>query len=114
MASRMRASSLSHLRVGFASAITRGQSGESLGEEALLPGVNGALGARELAPDRAKRVALGEQKNDLGAARFCDRNGPAAETAPEFFVLLGSQSDLSIRHAACGTDYTILVNDTLQ
>ena len=90
--------SLRALGVGCASAITRGQSRESLGEEALLPGVDGAIGARDLAPNRTKGVALGEEKNDLGTARFGDRDRPASEAPLQFFSLRWSQSNLTVRH----------------
>ena len=84
------------LGIGFASAITRGQAGQSLGEEALLPGINRAVGASELAPDRAERVALGEQENDRGAARFAHRNGAAAEPPLQFSSFPWSQSDFGV------------------
>ena len=87
------------LGIGFASAITRGQAGQSLGEEALLPGINRAVGASELAPDRAERVALGEQENDRGAARFAHRDGAAAEAPLQFFSFPWRQSDLAACHA---------------
>ena len=79
---------LGTLGVRGASAVARGQSGESLSKEALLPGVDGAIGARELASDRAKGVALGEQENNSGAARFFGRDAPASEAPLQFFALL--------------------------
>ena len=85
--------------VGCATAISRSQSRESLAEEALLPSVDRTVGARHLAPDRSKGVALSEEENDLGTTRFGDRDAPAPEAPLQFFSLRRSQSNLSARHA---------------
>ena len=68
-------------------------------KEALLPGVDRPVGARELVPDRAKGVALTKKENDLSTARFGHWDGPATQPALEFIFLCLGQSNGGACHA---------------
>jgi hypothetical protein len=69
-------------------------------KEALLPGIDRSVGARELAPDRAKGMALSKKENHLSPARFGHWDASATQPALKLIFLRLSQSNGGACHAA--------------